>query len=351
MFDELNNAPSPSDLIGLPKPVAVLFAARTARRVEHLFALNWPDAPDFRIEALDKAITAAEEYAAAPHEQRFSLQTQAEFTVSMAETAAQQALNQVAPPPEEALERSQRAQAAARTAALAAKTCTGRDISSTSEIAAECVATALAAAPAAVESIRADISLLKRLVQQEQWGHQSAIQQKFFWLRSEFDTTRKLGAESINEICADINIHLSEFYGRNPEKLYSLTMSGFLEVIGEQLEPHNFKTEFHTRTRDGSHDIAGVFSRSANARYLLECKAYAEEKRIDIRPVMALNGGTLDTDFVKGVIATSARPSEIETATGMYERNQYLLPAEEYGKLLKWLAAYQRHALRVSAGA
>ncbi len=350
MSDETTTAPSASDLIGLPKPIAVLFAARTARRVEHLYALNWTDAPEFRVQALDKAIRAAEDYTAAPHEQRFSLQTQAEFTVNMAETAAQQAENLVASTPEESSERSRKAQAAARAAALAAKSCTGRDLSSTSEFAAECVACAIAAAPGVLPALRKDLEYLKRLAQQEHWDGQSSIPRDFFQLRSEFDTHRSLGEKSINDICAEVNAHLSDFYERNPEKLYSLTMSGFLEVLGEQLTPHGFKTEFHTRTRDGNHDIAGVYNRAANARFLLECKAYAEQKRIDIRPVMSLNGRTMDTEFIKGVIATSARPSEIETATGIYERNQYLLPSEEFAKLLQWLAGYQRHSLQTSAG-
>ncbi len=349
MSDESTQAPSASDLIGLPKPAAVVFAARCARRVESRFAANWRDAPDFRIKALDQAISAAEEYAAAPHEQRFSLQTQAEFVANMAETAASQAENLVAETPEETRERSRKAHAAARAAALAARTTAARDLSSAAELVAECAALAVIAAPGLAEPIRRDLESLKRMAQRESWDAQSSIDQRSFWLHSEFNTTRKLDDKSIAEICAEINEHLSEFYGRNPEKLYSLTMSGFLEVLGEQLAPHGFTIEFHTRTRDGSHDLAGVENRQAAARYLLECKAYAEEKRIDIRPVMALNGQTLDTEFIKGLIATSARHSEIETATGMYERNQYLLPAEEFAKLLDWLAAYQRHALQIGA--
>lgn len=351
MSDELNTALTASELIGIPIPVTIVFAARCARRVKHLFAENWKDAPDFRIKALEQAITVAEEYAAAEREERFRLQTQAEFVVNMAETAAELAKNQVAETSEAARIRSGIATAAAQAAALAAKIATARDLAMTAEIAAECASMAGAAAPSCSPAIRHDLALLKRIAQREGWDNQATINQSFFWLHMEFDTTRILKEKSITDICGEINAHLSEFYARNPEKLYSLTMSGFFEVLSERLLPYQFEIEFHTRTRDGSHDLAGVVNRGAGARYLIECKAYAEEKRIDTRPVMALNGHTLDTEFIKGLIATSARQSEVANATGMFERNQYLLPTEEFTKLLDWLAICQHHALRSSASA
>jgi len=349
--NESNTAPTASDLIGVPTPLAIIFAARCARRVEHLFAVNWTEAPDFRIKALDQAIAAAEDYSAAEREQRFSLQTQAEFVANMAETAAEQARSLSAESPEAAAERARTANAAAQAAALAAKTATARDLAMTAELAAQCASMSLAAAPTLGPTIQRDLAWLKRLAQREKWSNQSAIDQSYFWLHMEFDTARKLGDSSITDICSAINARLTDFYSRNPEKLYSLTMSGFLEVLSEQLKPCAFEIEFHTRTRDGSHDLAGVVNTGADARYLLECKAYAEEKRIDVRPVMTLNGRTLDTEFIKGLIATSARQSEMENATGTFERNQYLLPTEEFAKLMDWLSACQRHALRSSASA
>lgn len=337
------------DIIGLPKSAITAFAARCARRVEPLFARNWSGAPEFRVKALDQAITAAERAAAASPEQVLSLRTQAEFTMNMARAAADAADAAAGQVAESGHSGINPAGAGARAVASAVAVAGARDLSSAAESAADCVALILSLRPALLGPMKRDLDNLKRIAKREEWNNQSQITQSYFWLHSEFETSRKIGERSIAEMCGEINESLSAFYAENTEKLYSLTNSGFLEVLSEQLEPRGFEIEMHLRTRDGGHDLAGIFNRAANLKYLLECKAYGIEKRIDIRPVMMLNGATLDTPAIKGLIATSARHTEIETATGMFERNQYLLLAPDFDRLLEWLANYQKHLLRSSS--
>lgn len=346
MSSESRSGPSAEDIIGLPKPAITAFAARCARRVEPLFVADWKDAPDFRIKAIDQAITAAENCAAAPPENVLSLRTQAEFVVNMVKAAADEADKRVGESDSQGVNP---AATVARVAACAANAAAARDLSAAAETAADCAAQAIALRPAVLAPIKNDLDGLKRAARREDWNNQSQITQRYFCLHSEFETSRKIGEHSIAEMCGDINESLSAFYAQNTEKLYSLTNSGFFEVLSEQLEPCGFEIEMHIRTRDGGHDLAGVFNRDAHLKYLLECKAYGQEKRIDIRPVMALNGATLDTPAIKGLIATSARHTEIETATGSFERNQYLLLAPDFETLLDWLANYQKHMLHASA--
>lgn len=340
---------SAENIIGLPRPAITAFAARCARRVEPLFARNWSDAPDFRVKALDQAITAAERSAAAPPEQVLSLRTQAEFTVNMVKAAADAADGAIRQVAESGHSGINPAGAVARAAASAAAVAVARDLSGAAAAAAECVAQIVSIRPALLGPIQRDLDNLKRAAKREEWNNQTQVTQRYFCLHSEFEISKRIGDRSIAEMCGAINENLSAFYAQNSEKLYSLTNSGFLEVLSEHLEPCGFAVEMHLRTRDGGHDLAGIFNRAANLKYLLECKAYGIEKRIDIRPVMTLNGATLDTPAIKGLIATSARHTEIETATGMYERNQYLLLSADFDKLLEWLAGYQKHFLQSSS--
>ena len=343
MSTETSSGIHAEDLTGLPKPAITAFAARCARRVEPLFAASWVDAPDFRVQALDKAISAAENTAAATPDQVLSLRTQAEFTVNMviaAADAAEQIAEQI----------GETASLAARAVASAASVAFTRDLSSAAEITSACVTRIISIRPHLLRLMQNDLDGLKRAAKREDWNSQSQVTQRYFCLHSVFETSKKIGDRSIAEMCGAINETLSAFYAQNTEKLYSLTNSGFLEVLSEQLEPCGFEVEMHLRTRDGGHDLAGVFNRRADLKCLLECKAYGQEKRIDIRPVMMLNGATLDTPAIKGLIATSSRHTEIETVTGMFERNQYLLLADDFERLLEWLDGYQKHNLYASAG-
>ena len=56
--------PSEEEIGKLPRWAQVAFAARCARRVQPLFKAEWPDAPAEQVEAVERAIRAAEESAA-----------------------------------------------------------------------------------------------------------------------------------------------------------------------------------------------------------------------------------------------------------------------------------------------
>lgn len=56
--------PSQVEIANVPRWARVAFAARCARRVQPLFVAAWPDAPEKHIQAIDLAITIAEQSAA-----------------------------------------------------------------------------------------------------------------------------------------------------------------------------------------------------------------------------------------------------------------------------------------------
>ncbi|MEO1009164.1 MAG: hypothetical protein AAFX79_11400, partial [Planctomycetota bacterium] len=51
------------DLLKLPRLARVAFAARCARRVQPLYRVLWPGAPEKHVQALDHAATLAERFA------------------------------------------------------------------------------------------------------------------------------------------------------------------------------------------------------------------------------------------------------------------------------------------------
>ena len=318
-------------------------AARSARRVLPMFEQNWPDAPAYRLQAVQDAVSAAEAFACAERAELSRRRIEADFAAGKAQGTAEAALHIFEQLADTANLGNNYVVDVATAAALAAKSASAPNSEAATQATERCLQMVAAAKPTLASRILADFRTLQLTARAREWTDQTPISPRVYALNGSFNTEAETGGHSFGQICENIDTELANYYTQNPTKLYKLTTAAFREVIDMQLEPHGWQIEFHARTRSGSHDIAGVVHPETGSRQLMECKALPDNHRIDIKAVMSLHGTTVATEHHIGLMVTTSRHAI--SATGTFERSQWLLATEDFHALADWLVAEDERKL------
>jgi len=191
-----------------------------------------------------------------------------------------------------------------------------------------------------IQDINTDIYNLTEAIVKEKWTNDVTVPQSFFLLRSQFDTSSKIGESSIIQIASAIELKAIEMAG-NPEKLYLLTPREFEELIAEIFKKcFGFDVELTKQTRDGGIDIIAIRHGVARLKFLIECKRFQPQAAVGIGVVHRLHGVTIAEGANKGILATTGRISrpanEYITA-----KAPWLLETRDYEGIVEWLRSYQ----------
>ena len=145
-----------------------------------------------------------------------------------------------------------------------------------------------------------------------------------FALISQFDLTEKHDGSTILQITSAVNDRLIEHLLKHPTYLRSMESRTFEELIAELFYGFGFDVELTLSTRDGGYDIIAIGNHQiAASKYLIECKRYAEARKVGIQPVRSLYGVVKDEGVTKGILVTTS--SFTRPAEDFFERNRWVL--------------------------
>lgn len=187
-----------------------------------------------------------------------------------------------------------------------------------------------------------DLFLIKSLTIENGWEDSTPLTMDIFSCRQEFDLESEV--KFIN-LSSSFHDRLIQHFWKNPTELYRLPPHRFEELIAEIMLGYGFAVDLTTRTRDGGKDIVAISSGPFSSRYLIECKRYREENKIDVGAVRKLYGVLRDDPASKGILVTTS--SFTKPAQEFIDRHPWELEGVGFTQIVDWLSEYDR--LRLSA--
>lgn len=105
----------------------------------------------------------------------------------------------------------------------------------------------------------------------------------------------------------DLENELICYFARNPEEMRLLSPRSFEELVAALFRREGFSVQLTPQSRDGGYDILAVRHNklTGNETFLVECKRYAEQKRVGIAIIRNLMGVLQFENATKGIIATT----------------------------------------------
>jgi len=99
----------------------------------------------------------------------------------------------------------------------------------------------------------------------------------------------------------EIGTHLT----RNYSDIYSLAPRKFEELIGDIYKSLGYEVKLTQQTNDGGCDLV-LLESSRDEQILVECKRYAESRKVGVGLVRQLCGALVENEASKGVMVTSS---------------------------------------------
>ncbi len=126
---------------------------------------------------------------------------------------------------------------------------------------------------------------------------------------------------------------------KNPELIYQVGSQPFEDLMAELFKGLGYSVEQTKRTRDGGVDILAVTNlHKVPLRFLVECKRYSKERRVDVALVRSLYGVKHHIGASKAILATTSgftRPA-VEFA----EAHLWELDLKDIDGIMSWIHQY-----------
>lgn len=143
--------------------------------------------------------------------------------------------------------------------------------------------------------------------------------------------------ESIAELIAALK--------QSPYLLDEVTPRQFEEIVAEVFRSKGFEVDLTKRTRDGGKDIIAVHTDAIGIKnkYFVECKRYAESKKISVDVVRSLYGvmNTIDGPNKAIIVTTSTFTDDARKFVKQEARSSWDLALVDRAQLLGWLDDYK----------
>lgn len=123
----------------------------------------------------------------------------------------------------------------------------------------------------------------------------------------------------------------------NPDELYALDPLDFESLVAELFAVHGFAVELTKRSRDGGVDIFAVRRDIVSSLYVVQCKRYRAERRVEVAEVRRLLGVRADLGATKAVIATTSQFTA--PARQLEQRHRWELELKDHDELAHLLGA------------
>jgi CheY-like chemotaxis protein len=137
-----------------------------------------------------------------------------------------------------------------------------------------------------------------------------------------------------------ISDELIAYLARHPESLYELRPRKFEQLVSHLLADMGYDVELTPETWDDGYDIRAVRNDAlGRVIYVVECKRFGPNHRVDVGLVRQLCGAKQKAGAHMAVLATT---SFFTSSARKYERDLGLeLSLKDYGAVCDWLRSYK----------
>lgn len=148
----------------------------------------------------------------------------------------------------------------------------------------------------------------------------------------------------LNETSRIENI-ITDIYHNN-ELLYTIEPRNFEELIAELLLKQGFDVELSKQTRDNGYDILALkyVNGFSPIKYLVECKRYAEKRKIGVGIIREFKEVIQTENANKGLIVTTSYFTK--EALKKQKQTPFLLDYKDKTDVIKWVIDYYTSKLR-----
>ncbi|MCJ7646407.1 restriction endonuclease [bacterium] len=145
----------------------------------------------------------------------------------------------------------------------------------------------------------------------------------------------------IIDVSNEFNNKLIHMINRDPELLFNLSSYQFEEIVAEIFDAFGYKVELTSSTRDGGYDIIAIGTpKDVMLKFLIECKRYRKEHKVEISHVRSLYGIKLHTKVSKALLVTTS--TFTEPARKFEKEHIWELELKDYNDVIKWISLYSK---------
>jgi len=183
---------------------------------------------------------------------------------------------------------------------------------------------------------QAIVSLLPRLGLVDKKTHSSTIKQEIATKVLSYFSVSGQGSEysELSQVTIDFQRLLDEL-ARSRAGLFALTPAQFEELIAEVWNRFGYSVELTARTRDGGYDVVAIARNAINLKFLIECKRYAPEHKINVGLVRALHGVKQHEGATKAVLATTSYFTD--PAARFISQHRWELEGRDQNGVVQWI--------------
>ena len=128
----------------------------------------------------------------------------------------------------------------------------------------------------------------------------------------------------------------------DPTRLYGLEPREFERFVADLLSAHRFEVQLTKPSWDGGVDIFAIRRDVFSGLYVVQCKRYKREHKVELREVRELYGVKSDFAATKAVLATTSFFTE--PARTFEEKHKWELELKDYNDLVLLLRSATRTA-------
>jgi hypothetical protein len=126
----------------------------------------------------------------------------------------------------------------------------------------------------------------------------------------------------------------------DPGSIFLISPRAFEELIAEIFSNQGFEVELTRRTDDGGRDVIAISNRlNIRARYIVECKRYAPDRKVSVQLVRSLLGVKISENANKAILATTS--SFTKAAKEFSRNNLWHLDLKAYDDIMGWIRDYR----------
>ncbi|MEO6203304.1 MAG: restriction endonuclease [Nitrospirales bacterium] len=131
----------------------------------------------------------------------------------------------------------------------------------------------------------------------------------------------------------------------SPDLMREITPREFEEVVTEIFRAKGFEVDLTQRTSDGGKDIIAIHTDGLGIKnkYFIECKRYAEDKKVGVALIRALHGvkNTKDGPNKTILVTTSTFTSGVKKFVKHEASSKWDITLADYDTLVNWLNDYE----------
>ena len=178
--------------------------------------------------------------------------------------------------------------------------------------------------------------LLSHLSQQENWTDETPVL-ALLTLYSRKDTPSQL-----IKVIKTVNSEMIKYIKAHPKELYHLHWRAFEELVAELLSAHGWEVQLTQPSKDNGYDIFGIYKDESGTKHawIIECKKWAQEKRIGVNIARALYSVKNDVRVGGAMLATT---SHFTRGVEEYKASRYDFELRDYEGILEWINTYRPH--------